>query len=255
MSPQSWGVTASIFTFQQVDLCPGGVPTQRVEDQSQDAVLLHRLRVRRPLVVQHHSGVHPGADAAPDLLVPGQYLVQAQHGALGSAADYRVTAGVHGATNVSSTEGEEGATVQQEALGAVILQEPLHHRTVHLTQVLHCTSFQAAYVAPLSCVSSLLPPSLQQQRTSPEHGAKNPQWTPSAPFLYPHIVTALDVQSGHLVLSPLQPELFLLSVVSLFSFFFYEWLHRVMAEVTSTDRGLSHSISFLVPFPSSAVHS
>lgn len=122
-----------VFTFKQVNMCAGGVPVQRVEHHHQGAVLLHRLRVRRPLIVQHRGGVHPGAEAAPDLLVPSQYLVHAQHGALGPAADDRVTAGVDGAADVSRAVGEEGAAVQQQTLAAVVLQEPLQHRAVHLS--------------------------------------------------------------------------------------------------------------------------
>ncbi len=129
-----------IFTFEQVYVCGGGVPAKRVEHQSQSAVLLHRLGVRRPLIVQHRGGVHPGAEAAADILVPGQYLVHAQRGALGPAADDGVTAGVDGAPDVPRAEGEERAAVEQQALGAVVLQEPLQHRAVHFSQVLHRAS-------------------------------------------------------------------------------------------------------------------
>lgn len=128
---------SSSFTFEQVYVSAGGVPAQRVQHHCQRAVLLHRLRVRRPFVVQDRGGVHPGAQAAPDLLVPGQYLVQPQRGALGPSAHDGVAAGVDGPADVSRAEGEEGAAVQQQALGAVVLQEPLQHRAIHLAQVLH----------------------------------------------------------------------------------------------------------------------
>lgn len=128
---------ACVGTFEQVDVGSGRVPAQRVQRHRQRAVLLHRLRVRRPLVVQHRHGEHPGAQAAPDLLVPGQDLVEAERGALGSAADDGVAAGVDGAADVSGAERQERAAVQQQTLGAVVLQEPLQHRTVDLAQVLH----------------------------------------------------------------------------------------------------------------------
>lgn len=116
----------------------GGVSAQRAQHQPDGTVLSHGFRVRCPLVVQHHGGVHPGAEAAPDLLlVPGQDLVQAQHGALGSTADDCVTAGVDGAADVAGAECEEGAAVEQQTLGAVVLQEPLEHGALHLTQLLH----------------------------------------------------------------------------------------------------------------------
>lgn len=128
---------AGVGTFEQVDAGPGRVPAQRVEGHRQGAVLLHRLRVRRPLVVEHRRGEHPGAQAAPDLVVPGQDLVEAERGAFGPAADDGVAAGVDGAADVSGAERQEGAAVQQQTLGAVVLQEPLQHRTVDLAQVLH----------------------------------------------------------------------------------------------------------------------
>lgn len=99
------GLNGRYFTFEQVHQCSLGVPEQRVEHQGHRAVFLHRVRVRRPFVVQHHDGVHPGAQAAPHLLVPGQDLVQAQHGALRPPSNDGVAARVDGASDVPGAEG------------------------------------------------------------------------------------------------------------------------------------------------------
>lgn len=181
-----------LFTFEQVDVGVGGVPAQRIEHHCHGTILLHRVRVRRPLIVQHHGGVHPGAEAAPRLLVSGQDLVQAQHGALGPSAHYGVAAGVDGAADVPRAERQEGAAVQQQALGAVVLQQSFQHRALHFAQLLHRTSFRAACVG--LCVASLSCECLFSQLHRPSdlrkaHGSL--RWIPSAPLFYLSIVTAL----------------------------------------------------------------
>lgn len=220
-----------MVTFQQVYVRAGGVPAQRVEHQGDGAVLLHRVGVGRPLIVQHHGGVHPGAQAAPDLLVPGQYLLQAQHGALGPAADDCVAAGVDGAADVSRAEGEKRAAVQQQALGAVVLQEPLQHRAVHLTQLIHCTSFQGECVSftvsIISCISvslSVIPPP-----SKPGEGARILLWL----LLSAHLVsrgahcnrtTFTHSPATSFCLALFLSECFSSGLFLFFPFFFNEWV-------------------------------
>lgn len=196
-------------------MCSLGVPEQRVQHHVHRAVLLHRVRVRSPLVVQHHGGVHPGAEAAPDLVVPGQDPVQAQRGALRAPPDDGVAARVHGAADVSRAEGEEGAAVQQQALvvGSVVLQEPLQHGAVHRAQLLHgCRLFVG------SCSAVINPPAPLYLR-----------------------ISSFSRRSVLLVL--------------FFCLFFNDWVHCVTAEVTSTGLSQSEDAQLRHALSSSAVHS
>lgn len=113
-----------------MDLCPERVPAQSVQHQSDRAVLFHRVCVRGPLVVQYDGGVKAGHQPGLYLVVPGQDLVQAD-GTFGSPADDGIATYIHGSTDVSGAEGQEGPAVQQKAPGTVILQQSFERAAVH----------------------------------------------------------------------------------------------------------------------------
>lgn len=116
------------LTFQNIEPHSAGVTAQGRDGEHQRPVLLGLAQVRAAVVEQHHGLVASRQQPAPGVLV-GDNVLESQ-AAAGSPADDGAEADVGGARDVGQVEGQEGATVQHEAAGDVVLQPAAQGRTV-----------------------------------------------------------------------------------------------------------------------------
>lgn len=116
------------LTFEDEHTDSAGVPAQGGHSQHEGAVLLGLAQLQAALVQQHHGLVLSGEQPAPGVLV-GDDVLQAQ-ASPGPAADYGAEAHIGGAGDMGRVEGEEGATVQQQAARGRVLQLDTQGRTV-----------------------------------------------------------------------------------------------------------------------------